>query len=59
MAALLATSYAFSKTFGLIIVFGGIGLLVTIIVMYIGVQVSGERQQNKAHLSDQDRTHPV
>jgi len=46
----LATSEAFSKTFGLIITFGGIGVLVNIILVYIAVQIRGERRQNQEHL---------
>ncbi|GAC1438461.1 MAG: hypothetical protein NVSMB51_14370 [Solirubrobacteraceae bacterium] len=44
---MLATSDAFQKTFGLIAAFGGIGLIVNGIVVYIAVQVRGERQQNE------------
>ena len=46
----LATSEAFSKTFGLIITFGGIGVLVNIILVYVAVQIRGERRQNQEHL---------
>jgi hypothetical protein len=59
MISLLATSYAFTKTFGLIVVFGGIGVIVNVIVVFIAVQVRGERQQNQAHLSEPDRTRQV
>jgi len=59
MVSLLATSVAFTKTFGLIVVFGGIGVLVNIIVVFIAIQVRGERQQNQAHLSEPDRTRRV
>jgi hypothetical protein len=59
MSTLLATSVAFTKTFGLIVVFGGIGILVNIIVVFIAVQIRGERQQNQAHLSEPDRTRRV
>ncbi|HTZ63288.1 MAG TPA: hypothetical protein VMB51_04235 [Solirubrobacteraceae bacterium] len=52
MLPLLAASEAFSKTFGLIAVFGGIGVLVGVIMMLIFVQVNGERQQNKEYLSE-------
>jgi hypothetical protein len=44
---LLAASEAFSKTVGLIITFGGIGLIVNLILVYAGVQVWGERKQNR------------
>ena len=40
---------AFGKTFGLIVTFGGMGLIVNILIVYILVQVRGERQQNEAY----------
>jgi hypothetical protein len=43
----LAASQAFVKTFGLIVTFGGIGVIVNIIIVYILVQVRGERRQNE------------
>ena len=43
----LAASQAFSKTVGLIVTFGGIGVVVNIILVYIAVQIRGERLQNK------------
>jgi hypothetical protein len=43
---LLATSAAVSKDIGLIITFVGIGVIVTVILIYIAVQVRGEHQQN-------------
>jgi len=52
MLPLLAASEAFSKTFGLVVVFGGIGVLVNVILVLIAVQVHGERQQNKAYLTE-------
>lgn len=48
---LLAASAAFSKDVGLIITFGGIGLIVNAIVVYIAVQVRGERRQNHEYLA--------
>jgi hypothetical protein len=48
---LLATSAAVSKDIGLIATFGGIGLVVTAIVIFIGIQVRGERRQNQAYLT--------
>ena len=44
---LIATDEAFVKTFGLIVTFGGIGVIVNIILVYIAVQIRGERLQNK------------
>jgi hypothetical protein len=47
---LLATDEAFVKTLGLIITFGGIGVIVNVILIYIAVQIHGERRQNKEYL---------
>ena len=46
---MLAVSKAFSSTFGLIVTFGGIGVVVNVIVVYIAIQIRGERQQNQAY----------
>ncbi len=46
---LLATSEAFVKSFGLLLTFGGIGIVVNIILIYIAVQIHGERRQNKEY----------
>jgi len=59
MISLLATSTAFSKDVGLIATFIGIGIIVNIIVVFIAVQIRGERQQNQAHLTEPDRTRRV
>jgi hypothetical protein len=48
---LLGASAAFSKTVGLIATFGGIGVVVNIIVVYIAIQVRGERRQNQEYLA--------
>jgi hypothetical protein len=47
---LLATSEAFVKTFGLIVTFGGIGVIVNVILVYIAIQIRGERRQNQEYL---------
>jgi hypothetical protein len=44
---LLLTSVAETKDVGLIATFIGIGVIVNIIVVYIAVQVRGERLQNQ------------
>lgn len=44
---LAAASPAFAKTFGLLIVFVGIGVIVNGIIAFIAVQVHGEREQNR------------
>jgi hypothetical protein len=46
----LAASEAFVKTVGLIVTFGGIGVLVNIIIVYIAVQIRGERRQNREYM---------
>ena len=45
----LAASQAFSKTVGLIITFGGIGVIVNVILIAIAVQIRGERRQNREY----------
>ena len=39
--------------FGLVVTFGGIGLVVNIILIYIAIQVRGERHQNQERLQSQ------
>jgi hypothetical protein len=46
---LLAASAAFSKDVGLLATFLGIGLVVNVIVVFIAIQVRGERHQNQQH----------
>ena len=46
----LAASEAFVKTLGLIVTFGGIGVIVNVILVYIAVQIRGERRQNQEYL---------
>jgi ABC-type transporter Mla subunit MlaD len=46
---MLALSEAASKTIGLIITFGGIGLVVNVIIVVIAVQIRGERRQNREY----------
>ena len=52
----LAASEAFVKTFGLIVTFGGIGVIVNLIIVYIAIQVRGERRQNQEYMDS--RRHP-
>jgi hypothetical protein len=44
---LLAASAAFSKDVGLLATFLGIGVVVNVIVVFIAVQVRGERHHNQ------------
>jgi hypothetical protein len=46
---LLAASKAFSMDVGLIATFGGIGVIVNLILVVIAVQVRGERRQNREY----------
>ena len=47
----LAASKAFSVTFGLLVTFGGIGVVVNVIIVYIAVQIRGERRENQEYLA--------
>ena len=47
---MLAASQAFSKTFGLIVTFGGVGVIVNVILVYIAIQIRGERRQNREYV---------
>jgi hypothetical protein len=47
---LLLANAAFSKDVGLIATFGGIGVIVNLIVVYIAVQVRGEHRANQEEL---------
>jgi hypothetical protein len=58
MTPLLASA-AVSKDVGLIVTFIGIGVIVNVIVVFIAVQIRGERQQNQSHLIEPDRTRRV
>ncbi len=51
VTAVLAASAAFSKDVGLIATFIGIGVIVNVIVVYIAIQIRGERLKNQEHLS--------
>ena len=53
---LLALDEATIKTIGLLATFVGIGILVNVLLIYIAVQIHGERQQNKEYLQSQQRT---
>ena len=47
---LLATDQATSKTVGLLITFIGIGIIVNVILVYIAIQIHGERKQNQEYM---------
>jgi hypothetical protein len=44
---LLAASPAVSTDIGLIVTFIGIGVVVNVIIVYLAIQVRGERQENQ------------
>ena len=46
----VAASEAFIKTFGLVVTFGGIGVIVNVILIYVAIQIRGERGQNQEYL---------
>ncbi|MFI4985730.1 MAG: hypothetical protein ACHQAV_07090 [Solirubrobacterales bacterium] len=46
---ILAVSEAVSKDIGLIATFGGIGVIVNVIVVFIAIQIRGERRQNQEY----------
>lgn len=52
---MLAVSRAVVETFGLVITFGGIGVVVNVIVVYIAIQVRGEHQQNEEYRAERQR----
>jgi hypothetical protein len=47
----VAVSKALSTDIGLIATFGGIGVVVNVIVVYIAIQIRGERRQNEEYRS--------
>lgn len=51
----LAASAAFSKDVGLLITFLGLGVVVNVIVVYVAIQVRGERSQNQEYLPSRRR----
>jgi hypothetical protein len=46
----LIHSEAFKKTFGLIVTFGGIGVIVNVLIVYVLVLIRGERRQNQQYV---------
>ena len=52
---MLAVSKALSSTFGLIATFGGIGVIVNVILLYVAIQVRGEHQQNEQYRAERQR----
>ena len=54
-AHMLAVGQAFSKTFGLLVTFGGIGVVVNVLIGYIAFQIRGEREQNERYLEERQQ----
>ena len=52
---MLAASKAFSETFGLLATFGGIGVIVNVILVYIAIQVRGEHRANEEYRAERQR----
>jgi hypothetical protein len=50
---LIAMSPAWSYSIGLIVTFGGIGLVVNALLAYIGIQIAAEREENRRIERDQ------
>ena len=48
---MLAFSKALVETFGLLVTFVGIGVVVNVIIVYIAIQVRGEHRQNEELLN--------
>jgi hypothetical protein len=53
---LIATSEAVATDIGLVATFGGIGLVVNVILIYVAIQIRGERRQNQEYLSSHRST---
>jgi hypothetical protein len=51
----LAFSRALVETFGLLVTFIGIGVVVNVIIVYIAIQVRGEHLQNEEYRAERQR----
>lgn len=51
---LLASDPAVSKSIGLLVTFIGIGIIVNIIIIYLLIQVVGERNQNQQAIRERE-----
>ena len=56
---LLAANEAVSKTVGLLATFIGIGIIATVVIAMIVIQVRGEHQQNLEHREQPPERKPV
>jgi ABC-type transporter Mla subunit MlaD len=55
LATFVLASQAVTKDIGLIATFGGIGVIVNVILVFIAVQVRGERRQNQEYMDSRRR----
>jgi hypothetical protein len=46
----------FDATFGLLVTFGGIGIVANVLIVYIVAQVLGEREDNRRHAESDEST---
>jgi len=51
----LAFDRATIETFGLLVTFIGIGVVVNVIIVYIAIQVRGERLENERYRAERQR----
>jgi len=51
----LAFSRALVETFGLLVTFIGIGVVVNVIIVYIAIQVRGEHLENEKYRAERQR----
>jgi hypothetical protein len=54
-STVLAFGRAVVETFGLVVTFGGIGVVVNVILVYIFIQVRGEHEQNEEYRAERQR----
>jgi hypothetical protein len=54
-STVLAFGKAFVDSFGLLVTFVGIGIVVNVIVVYIFVQIRGEHQENEQYRMERQR----
>ena len=52
---MLAFSRALVETFGLLVTFIGIGVVVNVIVVYIAIQIRGEHRANEEYRMERQR----
>jgi hypothetical protein len=46
----------FDATFGLLVTFGGIGIVANVLIVYIVAQALGEREENRRHAESEEST---